>query len=172
MSLNQEHRPRRNLRSLVIEPFKQIKFGLYVISISLGFIAITAGLFVIAFTEQYRHVMTIFNVIDPSQQWELVTNDVFKTNAIRIGIVFVLYIIVIFLVVFRLTHRYYGPLVSIERFIEAMSAGDYHKRLGIRDKDELQGLVRKLNQMAQTLEKKHASNLAVKEDLDQGKAAS
>lgn len=172
MSLNQEQRPKRNLKSLVIEPFKQIKFGLYVISISIGFIAITAGLFVIAFTEQYRHVMNIFNVIDPSQQWELVTNDVFKTNAIRIGIVFVMYIFVIFLVVFRLTHRYYGPLVSIERFIEAMNMGEYHKRLGIRDKDELQELVGKLNEMASTLEKRHGSTHKKSSDIDADKAAS
>lgn len=171
MEATNDTRPRRNLGSLVIEPFKQIKFGLYVISISLGFISISAGLFVIAFTEQYRHVMNIFNVIDPHQQWELVTNDVFKTNAIRIGIVFLLYIVVMFLVVFRLTHRYYGPLVSISRFVEQMAQGEYDRRLGIRDKDELQDLVIKLNNMAAELEKKHGLT-EKKAPADQTKIAS
>ncbi len=171
MESNNDQRPRRNLRSLVIEPFKQIKFGLYVISISVGFIAISAGLFVIAFTEQYRHVMSIFNVIDPNLQWELVTNDVFKTNAIRIGLVFFMYIVVMFLVVFRLTHRYYGPLVSIGRFVDQIAEGEYHRRLGIRDKDELQDLVLKLNAMAEELEEKHGS-LEAKEPPTTDKVAS
>jgi uncharacterized protein YacL len=172
MEINNEPRPRRNLTSLVIDPFKQIKFGLYVIGISLGFIAIAAGLFVVAFTEQYRHVMNIFNIIDPNQQWELVTNDVFKTNAIRIGLVFIMYIVVMFLVVFRLTHRYYGPLVSIERFVEYMCLGEYHRRLGIRDRDELQSLVVKLNSMAALLEKRHSSEGSEHKQEKSDKAAS
>ena len=87
-----DSRPRRNLKSTVIEPFKQIKFGLYVIGISVAFVGICAFMFVNAFTEQYQHVMGIFNVVDPTKQWDLVTNDVFKTNAIKIAILFVVFI--------------------------------------------------------------------------------
>ena len=151
-------RPRRNLRSLLVEPFKQIKFGLYVIGISVAFVVACAGMFVVAFREQYQHVMSIFNVVDPNQQWDLVTNEVFRTNAIRIGFVFVAYLVVLFGVVFRLTHRYYGPLVSVERFVNDITEGRYNKRATIRTNDELQRLVARLNRMAETLERRHGKD--------------
>jgi hypothetical protein len=148
------------LASLVIEPFKQIKFGLYVIGISMAFVTVCAGMFVWAFYEQYKHVMTIFNVVNPKLQYELVNNDVFRANALRIGAVFVCYIGLVFTIVFRLTHRYYGPLVSIERFVTQMTAGQYSKRCKIREKDELHNLVTKLNEMAVKLEERHGGGPA------------
>jgi HAMP domain-containing protein len=150
-------RPKRNLSSLVIEPFKQIKLGLYVMGIAVAFVGICAFMFITAFTEQYQHVMGIFNVVDPNLKWELVTNDVFYTNAIRIGVLFVAFISTLFFVVFRITHRYYGPLVSIERFVDQFSRGEYHRRCKIREKDELHSLVTKLNAMAEAIERRHGS---------------
>ena len=64
------------------------------------------------------------------------------------------YIVLLFFTVFRLTHRYYGPLVSIERFVGDIANGDYSRRVTIRKRDELQSLVKKLNHMADELEKK------------------
>ena len=150
-------RARRSLRSTVIEPFKQIKFGLYVIGISIAFVGVCAFMFVLAFNEQYNHVMGIFHVVDPNLQWELVTNYVFYTNAVRVGAILALFIVVMFTVVFRLTHRYYGPVVSIERFVDQLTQGDYQVRCKIREKDELQSLVAKLNVMAESIEKRHAA---------------
>jgi signal transduction histidine kinase len=114
-------------------------------------------MFVLAFNEQYNHVMGIFHVVDPNLQWELVTNDVFYTNAVRVGAILALFIVVMFTVVFRLTHRYYGPVVSIERFVDQLTQGDYQVRCKIREKDELQSLVAKLNVMAESIEKRHAT---------------
>lgn len=150
-------RTRRNLKSTVIEPFKQIKFGLYVIGLSVGFVGLCGFMFVNAFTEQYQHVMGIFNVVDPNLKWELVTNDVFYTNAMRIGALFFAYIVTLFGVCFRLTHRYYGPLVSIERFVDQISRGEYKRRCKIREKDELHTLVNKLNTMAEQIERRHGA---------------
>lgn len=154
---NIDSRPKRTWSSLVVEPFKQIKFGLYVIGLAVAFVALCGWMFIQAFTEQYQHVMGIFNVVDPSLKWELVTNDVFYTNAMKIGTLFVGFIGVLFYMLFRLTHRYYGPLVSIERFVEEFSNGEYHRRCKIREKDELHDLVNKLNRMAEAIEKRHGS---------------
>jgi len=147
----------RTFSSIVIEPFKQMKFGIYVIAVSVVFVTLAAGLFVLAFSEQYQHVMGIFSVVDPTMRWELITNDVFYQNAWRLGLLMVGYIGTLFTIVFRLTHRYYGPLVSIERFVGEVSRGEYDKRVTIRNRDELQRLAAKLNAMAETLEKKHGS---------------
>ncbi|MEY4630251.1 MAG: hypothetical protein RIQ81_371 [Pseudomonadota bacterium] len=152
------HRPRRKKQSVLIEPFKQIKFGLYVLGISTAFLFASGFLFVRAFRDQYEHVMGLFNVVDESMQWELVTNDVFTANAIRIGVLYAVYLAVLFGVIFRLTHRYYGPLVSIERFVEEIKRGNYAQRVRIRRGDELHGLVNSLNAMAEHLEKRHGKN--------------
>ncbi len=146
---------KRNLKNTLIEPFKQIKFGLYVLGLSAAFVGVSAYMFVNAFVEQYQHVMGIFNVVDTKLQWELVTNDVFRSNAIRIGVMFTVFMVVMLAMLIRLTHRYYGPLVSIERFVDQFSAGDYKLRCRIRDKDELHDLVSKLNAMAEKMEQRH-----------------
>ncbi len=153
-------RPKRTLGSVLIEPFKQIKLGLYVMGISLAFLTLASLLFVMAFTEQYQHVMDIFKIVDPEQKWELVTNRVFYMNAVKLAVLFVAYLVILFAVVFRMTHRYYGPLVSIERFVSQISEGDYARRVIIRRGDELQRLVSLLNTMAARLEHRHPNEVA------------
>jgi nitrate/nitrite-specific signal transduction histidine kinase len=80
---------------------------------------------------------------------------VFYTNISRVGALLVTFIVVLFVVVFRSTHKYYGPLVSIERFVDQIAEGDYSKRVVIRRSDELQRLAARLNLMAQKLEERH-----------------
>lgn len=145
----------RNIRSLLIEPFKQIKFGIYMIAISFVFLSISSVLFVNSFIEQYAHVMEIFQIINPDKQWDMVLNDVFYKNALRLVLFFIAYFCVIFYIVFKLTHRYYGPLISIQRFLDRLIKGEYDSRVSIRSKDELQDLVAKLNTLAETLQNRH-----------------
>lgn len=147
-------RPTRNFRSTLVEPFKQIKFGLYIFLISLVFLVACGGVFFQSFWDQYKHVMGLFQVVDPDLQWELVTNDVFFNNLARVLLLFFVFLVVMFYAVFKLTHKYYGPLVSIERFVDEMTRGDYSKRISIRKGDELQRLVSKLNSMAHQLEQR------------------
>ncbi len=148
-------RAKRSIKSTLIEPFRQIKFGLYVISASILFVIIVALMFLMAFYEQYLHVMNLFNMTDVKDQMELVTNDIFYRNAIAIGLMLIAFVVGMFILMFKLTHRYYGPLVSIERFVEQMTQGKYNKRVNIRKGDELQRLANLLNNMATTLEKGH-----------------
>jgi signal transduction histidine kinase len=146
---------RRSSRNTVIEPFKQIRIGAYVIGISLLFIIAMIALVSFSFIQQYRHVMEIFEIVDPTAQWALITNDIFYNNAMYLGALIIAYVLVLFVVVFKTTHNVYGPLVSIERFVEQIKTGEYQKRLAIRKKDDLQDLSHALNSMASELEKRH-----------------
>lgn len=148
-------RAKRDVRTTLIEPFSQIKFGVYVIGASIAFVIIIGAMFVYTFYQQYQHLMGIFNMTDAKDQLELVTNDIFYQNAIKIGGLLVGYVVGMFVLVFKLTHRYYGPLVSIESFIDEMTKGKYKYRVKIRQKDELQRLANRLNEMADALEKRH-----------------
>ncbi|MGE0173633.1 MAG: HAMP domain-containing protein [Oligoflexales bacterium] len=159
MTTESRTRKSRNLSTILIEPFKQIKLGMYVITIAMTFVVLTAALFVSAFAEQYAHVMEIFNVVDPGFKWEVVTNDVFFKNVYRLGFLLVSFVAVLFFVVFRTTHKYYGPLISIDRFIEKIKDGDYTSRIVIRKTDELQDLANALNGMAETLAQRHGGRV-------------
>ena len=159
MSSNKNKRPRksRSLQNLLIDPFKQIHFGLYMIGFGIAFSLIILAVFLMSFVNQYQQVMSIFNVIDPKLQWEMILNDVFYDSIVKIGISFFLLAVVGFILILRLTHRYYGPLVSIERFVDSLEKGDFKARIKLRKKDELNVLVSKLNTMASSLEKKYGS---------------
>ena len=145
----------RNLKSLLIEPFQQMKFGLYMLAIFVLFVCITGFLIFKTFLEQYRNVMEVFQVVDPHQQWELITNNVFYSNALILGGFFVFSLLAILVIVIRLTHRYYGPIVAIERFVDALIRGNYDAKVVLRNKDELQELAAKLNELAVALRKRH-----------------
>lgn len=151
--------------SIVIEPFRQITFGLYIIIICVGFMLVAGSLFIISFVEQYRHMLNLFNVVDASLRWDFIIDDVFYANAKRIALCFAVFLIVMFYTVFKLTHRYYGPLVSIHRFLKEIENENYAARVTIRKNDELQDLVVDLNNLAESLEKKYSSKPSVpKED--------
>ena len=158
ISSSSKSRPKRNLKQLLIEPFKQIKFGVYVLGLTSIFLGLLAVLFVSSFYEQYSQVMEIFQVVGVDEKRELITDRVFRENLAKLFVLIGLYIGSLFFLIFKLTHRYYGPLVSIERFIKAMSLGNYEERVAIRKKDELSALVNKLNVMAAKLEERHGSS--------------
>jgi HAMP domain-containing protein len=162
-------RANRTVKTTLIEPFRQVRFGLYIIAISLSFAILCGALFFYSFYQQYKHVMGIFNIVDPNLQWELITNDVFYANAIKLGILLMGYLGIVLLVTFRLTHRYYGPLVSIERFVDSITAGDYTQRVTIRKKDELDRLTAKLNKMAERLEERHPNPAKFEDRRSSGK---
>ena len=154
-SMGRKEQSDRRLGSTIIEPFKQFKIGIYVVVLTLLFTGLALILFMYSFWQQYQHVMSIFEVVDPKMQWELITNDVFRSNVIKVFLLFSLFILIVMAVVFRITHRYYGPLISIERFVDKVADGDYSHRISIRRSDEMARLVGKLNAMATQLEQRH-----------------
>ena len=139
---------------IYIEPFKQFKLGVYIIVITSLFIIFSSFVIINFFISQYQHVMDIFNISKPGAQWDLIVNDIFYRNAFWLVGIYLLYIFVMLIFIFKVTHRYYGPLVGIKRFINNLIKGDYSCRVSIRKNDELQYLVQHLNQLAETLEKK------------------
>lgn len=153
--VDKKNRPKRTLATTLIEPFKQLKLGIYVLALTVVFLAVAGLLFFLAFNEQYQNVMEIFGVVDQNTKWELITDNIFIKNGIKIAVLFVFYLFALFFIIFKMTHKYYGPLVSIERFVAQITEGEYRKRVKIRKGDELGRLVEKLNNMAEKLEDRH-----------------
>jgi hypothetical protein len=145
---------RRTLRAYLVEPFQQIRFGLHVAMVSVGTTLLLAYLFIRSQREQYQQVIDIFEVTETT---DLITNDVFLRNAFLIGAALLGTMAVMMFVVIRRTHKMYGPMVSILRFVGELTRGNYAVRIHIRERDDFQGLVQKLNALAETLHIKHGS---------------
>lgn len=148
----------RNWRALLIDPFKQIKIGLYAIVITVSFVVALCLLMIRAFWAQYQQIMEIFSVSSVEAQFELVTNRIFLDNALSIGGFVAIFLAFMLVVLVKLTHRYYGPIVAISRFVEAIIEGDYSRRIVLRKGDELQDLALRLNRMAEILEEREKSS--------------
>ena len=58
---------------------------------------------------------------------------------------------------FVLSHRMYGPLVSIKRHIAHLREGDYSARLSLRQTDDMSEMRDALNDLAAALETRHGS---------------
>lgn len=84
--------------------------------------------------------------------------EAIQQSMVTIGIVGTVLLAVLAVGVLILSHRIYGPLVPIKKFITQIREGDYAARVSIRDDDELHDLVTELNEMAVTLEKRHILN--------------
>lgn len=149
---------RRTFRAFLIEPFKQIKFGLYVAAVCLFYVVLIACVFVYAFYKQYEQLAEIFGV---AERLEILNNKVFWINGAIMGVILLAFVATLLWVVVRRTHRMYGPMVNIIGFVEKLRAGDFSARVRLRKGDDFHDVAAKLNELAETLEK------ADKEDDDQ-----
>jgi len=144
---------RRTVKTLLVEPFMQIRFGLYVAIVAIGFVGLFAWFFLSAFTEQYKQVAEIFDVADFNA---LLKNSVFIKNTITLGGLLIGFLGILLWVIFSRTHRMYGPMVNILKFLDELRVGNYTARIKVRENDDFQRLVVSLNLLAENLESKHS----------------
>jgi len=146
---------RRTFRAYLVEPFKQIRFGLHVVFVSLLFSALFAYFFLRAFLEQYQQVFEWFNVIDAESRNALLDNEVFIRNGYILAATIVAFVVTTLYVVVRRTHRMYGPMISMMRFVAELKKGNYAVRIHIRERDDFHNFVAELNALAESLQARH-----------------
>ena len=121
MSSHQNARQnRRKFSSLLIEPFKQVKFGLVLLGASTIFLIILGYFILESFNAQYTQLMELYNVTDEGAKYELITNELFKRHMIQFALLYLAYFLAFLLLIIKLTHRFYGPSVAFRRFVLQM----------------------------------------------------
>ncbi len=145
----------RRLVPMLTEFFWHSRFGVQVVATTLVFLGCVSFFIYQAFEEQYSNVAEIFKVVSPDLKHELVFNDILMRNVIFLILSILAYIVAMVILIIRSRHKYSGPLVSIQKFIEAVTRGEYTHRIVIRKGDEMQELVVALNEMAGHLERRH-----------------
>jgi hypothetical protein len=136
---------RGGVRSKLVEPYFQIKLGLMFIIVNLLFSVLFAGVVWWVLSDVFESLKTYFELTGGDAT---LTLGKLSTPLILVGVLVLAFVATTFYVAVHYTHKIYGPLVSINRFIDEMVEGRSPSKLALRDGDELQDLVLKLNVLA------------------------
>ncbi|MFK7825382.1 MAG: hypothetical protein AB8G05_14605 [Oligoflexales bacterium] len=137
---------------ILIEPYKQLRFGLMFLVINLVFSTLLFGIFGYYLWDIYESLSFYFQ-LDKNQS--VMTLAKIGRPAI-IGLILIIFFIATTLFMSaRYTHQIYGPMVSILRFLDDLLAGKEPSSIKLRSSDQLQELVSKLN----LLTKKYANQI-------------
>lgn len=136
---------RRGFRSWFVEPYIQVKLGLIFLLLNFLFAALVLGVFGYYFWDVYQ-TLTHYFQLTSDQSTEIAAK--LKTPILVGAVLVFAFIVSSILVAVRYTHRIYGPLVSIHRFLDSMLGSGELSPLVLRESDQLQGLADKLNQFA------------------------
>lgn len=136
---------RGGVRSKLVEPYFQIKLGLMFIIVNLFFAMLFVGVMWWVLSDVFAALKTYFDLTGGDAA---LTIGKLSTPLILVGVIVVAFVATTFYIAVHYTHKIYGPLVSINRFIDEMVEGRSPSKLALRDGDELQDLVIKLNILA------------------------
>ena len=159
------HGRRRGFVSWFVEPYKQVRLGLIFLVLNLFFSAAILGVFGYYVLDIYDTVAQYFHLTGGDQE---VTLGKFRVPLIVGSLLMAAFVIATILASVKYTHRIYGPLVSINRFLDELLAGQPASPIQIREKDQLKDLVTKLNGLSERLgvDQRSTSMIALHRYLD------
>lgn len=135
---------RRGLKSWFVEPYQQVRLGVWFLLINCVFGGLIFAVYSYYVIEVYEAV-TMYFQISGSESTEVFAK--FRVP-LAVGMALVAaFILTTILASVRMTHGFYGPLISIHRFLDDLLSGQAPKPIQLRDSDQLQDLVVKLNRL-------------------------
>lgn len=140
------HKGRRGgVKSMLVEPYLQVKLGLMFILVNLVFSILIFGVMIWFVWDIFGALTTYFHL---TGQDAGLAADKLQVPMIIVGLLVVAFFGTTLRVAVSYTHKIYGPLVSINRFLDEVLEGRKPHRLTLREGDQLQDLAAKLNQLA------------------------
>lgn len=137
---------RRGFKSFIVEPYKQVKVGLMFLVVNTIFSMLILGVFGYYVIDLYTAVVGHFKLSGQENQLAMAK---FSVPLIAASALMLLFVVTTMMVSIRYTHQIYGPLVSINRFLDELLLGQKPHLLNLRDSDQLQDLAKKLNEFAE-----------------------
>jgi hypothetical protein len=145
---------RRGFKSWFVEPYLQVRLGIWFLIINCVFGGLIFAVYSYYVLEVYQAVIMYFKIAGAD------STEVFAKFrvplAVGVGLI-VGFILTTILVSVRLTHGFYGPLVSINRFLDEALSGQPPEPIQLRDSDQLQDLADKLNKIRDQLPNNHVA---------------
>lgn len=136
---------RRGFISWFVEPYRQIKLGLIFLLLNLFFCCLLFGILSYYLIDIYK-VIEIYFQLSPDQGLQIISK--FKIPILIIITLMILFVAVTILTSVKYTHQIYGPLVSINRFLDELLTSKERASLNLRTSDQLKDLASRLNQLA------------------------
>lgn len=136
---------RGGVRSMLVEPYLQVKLGLMFILVNLFFSVLIFGVMIWFVSDVFGAMSTYFELT--GQDAGLVTQKL-RMPLMIIGLLVLFFVATTLRVAVSYTHKIYGPLISINRFLDEVLEGKKPHRLKLREGDQLQDLASKLNLLA------------------------
>jgi hypothetical protein len=133
---------------MLIEPYRQLRFGFTFITLNFFFSSSMLFVFGYYLWDVFEAITEYFR-LDPEQQ--MVTANKFMVPVTAGLSIYALFIFTTLYVSARYTHQFYGPLVSIRRFLDDLLAGKKPAPIKLRTKDQLHDLVDRLNLLSDSL---------------------
>ena len=132
----------------LIEPYKQLRFGITFLWLNLLFSTAIIALFGSYLWDIYSALSEYFKM-DKAQS-EVILMKLAIPAALGIFLIFI-FIIMTLVASTRYTHQIYGPLVSIKRFLDELLIGKNPTPIKLRETDQLKDLVSRLNKLSDQL---------------------
>ena len=137
---------RRGFVSWFVEPYRQVKLGLIFVLLNLTFSLIFFCVVGYFFLDVYGSLISYFNLT--ADQGGQVAEKLKLPMYICFMVIASFWVSTI-LASAKYTHQIYGPLVSIERFLDDLIAARPFSPVEVRDGDQLKQLAAKLNKVGE-----------------------
>ncbi len=139
------------IKSQLVEPYKQVRLGLVFLMVNFIFSLIILAVYGYYMRDVYSSVSVLFNLSTIPEEQSSAVLYKFLWPIIVGGVIFLTFVFTTLYVSIRYTHRIYGPLVSIRRFLDELLAGNIPKPIRLRQGDQLNDLVERLNKVAERM---------------------
>ncbi len=145
----------RKLQNVAIEPSKQFRLAFYMLALGLG-------IFLAFFAFELWLMSSIVTNLAPlapqdSNLHQLLGDSLWWSWAAFI-LIAVLFSMGVILGTLVLSHRFFGPVVALQKHINALTRGEFEHRTHLRKNDELKELAADLNQLSERLESQTKSS--------------
>jgi len=130
--------------SLLVEPYVQVRLGLMIALLNLIFAVVITLVFGFYLWDVFKAMETYFQL---NQTESLLTWSKFVWPLIAGGVLVATFIVMTFFIIVKYTHKIYGPLISIYRFLDDLIEDKNPSPLKLRESDELGDLVERLNKI-------------------------
>lgn len=135
---------RLGFRSIIVEPYLQVKLGMFILLLNFIFAGVIGGVFYYYLMDIYGALNMYFNLAEADS---VVTWGKLSTPLIICGSLVFLFMATTLYITVKYTHKIYGPLVSIHKFLDQALAGEKPDPLKLRASDQLNDLAEKINKL-------------------------
>lgn len=150
---NEDGKNRRSVKNVLVSPKQQLRYSFVLVIGS----CLTLALFIGALIYQINQTITTLGIAYRLDAEVVDAIQKSLNSALWMAMILAALTILSSLVLsVRLSHKIYGPVVAIKRYLTTLGGGDYKARLTLRQGDDLLDLRDALNQLAESLEKRHS----------------